>query len=227
MLTTDTLENNLKSKRKGVVYDLGSLTDYKWVWDFQRVLVEKRLNSQIQDSLVLNEHNHVLTIGRNGHRENLLQEGLPLYEIERGGDITYHGPGQLVGYPIVDLQQYPLGIKQYVQLLEQVLVEALDQFDIKSEGRLGKETGVWTLSGRKIASIGVAVSHWISYHGFALNVSTDLSYFHRIKPCGFDSEVMTSIENELGKSISMREVKDMILSSFSERFALDLTQEEF
>ena len=185
------------------------------------MLVEKRRVSEMCDSLILNEHDHVLTIGRNGHDENLLEEGLPLHHIERGGDITYHGPGQLVAYPIIYLPDYSLGIKQYVQLLEQVIVSSLEEYGIKSEGRLGEETGVWTESGRKIASIGVAVSHWVTYHGFALNVSTDLTYFEKIRPCGFDFAVMTSVEREIGKTPSMNKVKGSVLKSFSEKFGLN------
>lgn len=223
MQTSESFESKAWSapKKKAILFDLGSSTDYKDVWDFQKLLVEKRIVSTLPDSLILNEHAHVITIGRNGHTQNLLEDGLPLHHIERGGDITYHGPGQLVGYPIIYLPEHSLGIKQYVQLLEQIIVNALDEYGIDSEGRLGKETGVWTTSGRKIASIGVAVSHWVTYHGFALNVNTDLSYFEKIRPCGFDSSVMTSVQRELGKSTSMSEIKERVSRNFSDKFRLD------
>lgn len=226
MLAKGSSEGKTQSipERKATLFDLGSSTDYKHVWEFQKALVEKRRVSEMCDSLILNEHDHVLTIGRNGHDENLLEEGLPLHHIERGGDITYHGPGQLVAYPIIYLPDYSLGIKQYVQLLEQVIVSSLEEYGIKSEGRLGEETGVWTESGRKIASIGVAVSHWVTYHGFALNVSTDLTYFEKIRPCGFDCAVMTSVEREIGKTPSMNKVKGSVLKSFSEKFGLNFQE---
>ncbi|HVB13018.1 MAG TPA: lipoyl(octanoyl) transferase LipB [Nitrososphaerales archaeon] len=207
-----------------MVYDLGFSEDYKEIWDFQKRLVELRNQNQTCDSLIMVEHSHVLTLGRNGHRENVLTEDLPLFEIERGGDITYHGPGQLVVYPIISLQDFSIGVKQYVVLLEQVLVDTLLHFGISSEGKLGQQTGVWVDGLRKIASIGVATSHWTTYHGFALNVNTDLSYFQRIRPCGFESSVMTSISKELGRPVPMNEVKEKIVSSFSQTFEADLVQ---
>ena len=157
----------LPPKRNANLHDLGSSTDHKQVWEYQKKLVEQRRASLIPDSLILNEHSHVLTLGRNGHSENLLEDGLPLFQIERGGDITYHGPGQLVAYPIILLENYSIGVKQYVQLLESVIVDVLKAYGIESEGQLGEKTGVWTKSGRKIESIGVAVSHWVTYQGFA------------------------------------------------------------
>lgn len=214
-------EEGLHPKRKADLHDLGSSTDYKQVWEYQKKLVEQRRASLIPDSLILNEHSHVLTMGRNGHSENLLEDGLPLFQIERGGDITYHGPGQLVAYPIILLESYSIGVKQYVQLLESVIVNVLREYGIESEGKLGNETGVWTKSGRKIASIGVAVSHWVTYHGFALNVGTDLSYFEKINPCGFNSKVMTSMEKELRTIVEMNDVKHRVVKSFSEDFRLN------
>ncbi len=211
------------SSRQGfILYDLERACDYKQVWEFQKRLVELRLQNKISDSLILVEHPHVLTLGRNGHRENLLVDNLPVFEVERGGDVTYHGPGQLVVYPIVRLQDYSLGVREYVELLEKVVIDVLEQFGVKSEGRLGAETGVWVGGLRKIASVGVATSHWITFHGFALNVNTDLSYFERIRPCGFDSSVMTSMAKELGKPIQMSDVKRRIVDSFSKRFGIEI-----
>ncbi|MGA2875760.1 MAG: lipoyl(octanoyl) transferase LipB [Nitrososphaerales archaeon] len=211
----------MNSTRNLILYDLGFSEDYKQVWEFQKRVVELRNLNQTSDTVIMVEHSHVLTLGRNGHRENILINDLPVFEIERGGDVTYHGPGQLVIYPIISLQDYSLGIKQYVQKLERVLVDTLTQFGISSEGRLGQDTGVWIDGSRKIASIGIATSHWTTYHGFALNVNTDLSFFERIRPCGFDSTVMTSMSKELGKLIDMNEVKDKIVSCFSETFDVD------
>lgn len=164
------------------------------------------------------EHSHVLTTGRNGRKENILKRDLPIFEIERGGDVTYHGPGQLVVYPIISLTDYSLGVKQYVEKLELVLVDVLAHFGIISEGKLGEKTGVWVDDLRKIASIGVATSHWTTYHGFALNVNTDLSYFEKINPCGFESSVMTSMSKELGRPVEMAQIKDRVVSSFSKVF---------
>ena len=209
-------------KERLTIFDLGYSTDYNRVWAFQKRLVELRRLEQIQDSVVVVEHNHVLTLGRSGKKENVLSNDLPLYEIERGGDVTYHGPGQLVVYPVVSLQERSLGTRQYVELLESIIVETLFRFGIRSEGRLGEETGVWTEWGRKIASIGIATSHWITYHGFALNVNTDLSYFAKIRPCGFESTVMTSVAKELGATLDLNEVKICILQTLSAKFGAKL-----
>lgn len=210
-----------------ILFDLGFSKDYKHVWDLQKRLVELRAIKKIPDSVIVVEHNHVLTSGRSGKRENVLSSDLQLYEIERGGDVTYHGPGQLVVYPLVSLQERSLGTKQYVELLESVMVETLLHFGIRSEGKLGKETGVWTESRRKIASIGVATSHWITYHGFALNVNTDLSYFAKIKPCGFESSVMTSMANELGATVDLKEVRTGILKCLSAKLDMELSPAAF
>jgi lipoate-protein ligase B len=212
------------SKGKFLTCDLGFSDDYKKIWDFQKRIVELRNLNLISNALIMVEHSHVLTIGRNGHTENILSGDLPIFTIERGGDVTYHGPGQLVVYPIISLKDYSLGIKQYVEKLESVLVKTLDNFGIIAEGRLGEQTGVWVEEKRKIASIGVATSHWTTYHGFALNVNTDLSYFQKIRPCGFESSVMTSMSKELGHSIAMQDVKSKTLSSFSETFGTDLAE---
>jgi len=222
-MQTDQIPNsdNVNSTRKLILYDLGFSEDYKQVWEFQKRVVELRNLNQTADTFIMVEHSHVLTLGRNGHRVNILTNDLPVFEIERGGDVTYHGPGQLVVYPIISLQDHSLGIKQYVQKLERVLVDTLTQFGISSEGRLGQDTGVWVDGSRKIASIGIATSHWTTYHGFALNVNTDLSYFEKIRPCGFDSTVMTSMSKELGKPIDMNELKSKIVSCFSDTFDVD------
>ena len=216
---------NQYQRPKGLLYDLGFVSDYNIVWQFQKLLLEKRIAREIPDTLVLVEHDHVLTLGRSSHFDNILVEGLPKFEIERGGDVTYHGPGQLVAYPIISLQERSLGVRQYVELLEAVISDALDHFGLKSNGKLGRLTGVWIDDKRKIASIGVAASHWVTYHGFALNVNTDLTYFQKIRPCGFESSVMTSVRKELGReSVEMGEVKNSILEASSERFQLEFEQ---
>jgi lipoyl(octanoyl) transferase len=212
-----------RPKKLASLYDLGFQTDYKLVWDFQKELVERRIAGTIPDSLILVEHDHVLTMGRNSHRENILIQGLPSYEIERGGDVTYHGPGQLVAYPIVSLADGGLGVRQFIEKLEAVIVETLGTFGLASVGKLGPLTGVWVDGYRKIASIGVACSHWVTYHGLALNVSTNLSYFQKIKPCGFEAGIMTSLERELGNAVDMRRVKESLLASFSVAFGAEFS----
>ncbi len=196
-----TLAPNSKRLNTIDIYDIGFSRNYKAVWDFQRELLHKRIGDEIPDSLIFVEHDHVITLGRSSHFENILTKDLPTFEIERGGDVTYHGPGQLVAYPIFSLESRALGVRQFVQLLETILVETLEKLGISgAEGKLGKDTGVWIDGKKKIASIGVAVSHWVSYHGFALNVNTDLSYFQKIRPCGYEARIMTSIKRELSSS---------------------------
>ena len=201
------------------VYDLGFVKDYKLVWDFQKELLGKRIESSIPDSLILVEHDHVITLGRSSHLENVMIRDLPIFEIERGGDVTYHGPGQLVAYPIVSLQEKNLGVRQFVELLEGSIIDVITELGIKNaEGKLGQATGVWIDNKRKIASIGVAVSHWVTYHGLALNVNTDLSFFQKIRPCGFDSTIMTSLSKELQvERIDINKVKLGLADSFSRR----------
>ena len=211
-----------RPKKDALLYDLGFSADYGTVWNFQKVLLDKRISSKVPDCLVLVEHDHVLTLGRSSHVENILVRGLPQYEIERGGDVTYHGPGQLVAYPIVSLSERALGVRQYIELLESVVSEVLAHFGVSSRGQLGALTGVWVDGKRKIASIGVAASHWVTYHGVALNVNTDLSYFQKIKPCGFESSVMTSLSKELHQdSVEMEEVKKEFILSFSDLFGVE------
>jgi lipoyl(octanoyl) transferase len=212
-------------KRIALLYDLGFSQDYRTVWEFQKKLVDRRIADEITDSLILVEHDHVLTMGRNSHEENILIRGLPRFEIERGGDVTYHGPGQLVAYPILSLTANSLGVRQYVEFLEKSVMDLLGGFGLTAIGKLGQLTGVWVEGKRKIASIGVACAHWVTYHGLALNVSTDLSYFQKIKPCGFEAGIMTSLKKELGREVEMNEVKEKFLESFSKTFDLTLQVE--
>jgi len=166
--------------------------------EWQRQLAEDRIAGRLpHDLLVLLEHPSVVTLGRNSHAAHLLQpHGIDVFEVERGGDVTFHGPGQLVGYPILDLKAYTQDLHWYLRTLEQALIDALGLLDIPAERNPGF-TGVWT-RGRKIASIGVHVKQWVTWHGFALNVTTDLSHFDRIVPCGIQGVEMTSVQRERG-----------------------------
>ena len=166
--------------------------------EWQRQLAEDRIAGRLDhDLLLLLEHPPVVTLGRNSKAAHVLEPaGAEVFEVERGGDVTFHGPGQLVGYPILDLNGYKKDLHWYLRTLEQALIDALGQLGIPAERHPGF-TGVWT-RGRKIASIGVHVKQWVTWHGFALNVTTDLSDFERIVPCGIQDVVMTSVERETG-----------------------------
>jgi lipoyl(octanoyl) transferase len=171
---------------------------YSEALDWQRQLAEDRIAGRLShDVLLLLEHPPVVTLGRNSHAAHLLQPaGIDVFEVERGGDVTFHGPGQLVGYPILDLHDYKQDLHWYLRTLEQALIEALGVLGIPAERNPGF-TGVWT-RGRKIASIGIHVKQWVTWHGFALNVTTDLTHFARIVPCGIPDVVMTSVQRETG-----------------------------
>jgi lipoyl(octanoyl) transferase len=172
---------------------------YREALDWQRQLADDRIAGRLtHDVLLLLEHPPVVTLGRNAHAAHLLQPaGIDVYEVERGGDVTFHGPGQLVGYPILDLRAYKQDLHWYLRTLEQALIDALGILDIPAERNPGL-TGVWT-RGKKIASIGIHVKQWVTWHGFALNVATDLADFDRIVPCGIPGVVMTSVEREGGR----------------------------
>ena len=202
---------------KTLVIDLQT-RDYKETWELQLSLVELRAQALVPDVLLLVEHPHVVTMGTSGKPENILSKRFPVYEVERGGDVTYHGYGQLVGYPIIDLTPRDKKVGRYVRALEAMLIETLDHFGISAQ-RIEGRTGVWIGEQKKIASIGVAVRSWITFHGFALNVSTDLSCFSTINPCGYESGVMTSITEQLGRPVSISEVKGPIRNAFEHVFA--------
>ena len=172
---------------------------YAEALEWQRRLADDRIAGRLDhDVLVLLEHPPVVTLGRNSHAEHLLQsDGIEIHEVERGGDITFHGPGQLVGYPILDLSGYKQDLHWYLRTLEQALIDTLALLEIPAERNPGL-TGVWT-RGRKIASIGIHVKQWVTWHGFALNVTTDLSHFDRIVPCGIQGVEMTSVAKERGE----------------------------
>jgi lipoate-protein ligase B len=198
--------------------DLGT-REFGEVWALQRELVVARQKDEIPDTLLFVEHPPVITAGRSAHRENLLRTGdLPIFEIERGGDVTYHGPGQLVGYPIFLLRPDERDLHVYLRNLEEALIRALARSNLTGE-RKSDWTGVWTAGGgRKLASIGVAVKRWVTLHGFALNVSTDLARFAAINPCGLDAAVMASMAGELGHPVAIDAVKGDVRQAFAEVF---------
>lgn len=198
-------------KRRCAVWDLG-LLDYREAWELQRKLVAQRLEGSRPDTLLLLEHPAVYTVGRRGNEANVRHLGLPVFEVERGGEATYHGPGQLVGYPIVSLPRGKLEIKAYIRDLEEVLIRTVAEFGIP--GERGVHAGLW-LGSRKLASIGVAVKHHVTYHGFALNVNNDLWPFHHIRPCGLDGSALTSMKEVIGGEVSVEAVKRVLLPHFS------------
>jgi len=189
----------------GNVFDLGTV-EYGEALGLQRRLVKMRTEDRIPDTLLLLEHDHVITLGRKTSAPNLKPQSIPVYEVERGGDATYHGPGQLVGYLIFRIEDHD--VRRFVSLIEEAIIGAVGQFGIAA-GRLDGHRGVW-VTGKKLASIGVAVSGWVSYHGFALNVNTDLSYFDLIRPCGLDPAAMTSMAMVLGRRVDVSRVRDEV-----------------
>ena len=204
--------------------DLGRMR-YAEALDLQRETVEQRKRGQIPDQLLIVEHPHVITLGRNGHMDNLLaseevlrRAGIDFHPINRGGDITYHGPGQVVGYPIFDLREWKRDVLAFIRAIEQALMDSLAEFGIKA-GRVPGCTGVW-VDGRKVAAIGVHISRWVTSHGFALNHTTDLSYFHYIVPCGLTKPV-TSMR-ELGVEASREQVVAALAHNFAKHFELDV-----
>lgn len=210
------------------VIDLG-LRRYREVWELQEKLLEeakglKQKKEPVLNHLLLVEHDPVYTLGKSGQEANLLISSLQLQakqaefiKVDRGGDITFHGPGQLVVYPIFDLENFGIGVKEYVGRLEEVVIRTVAEYGIKGE-RLAGATGVWLdsdrPSARKICAIGVKCSRFVTMHGFALNVNTDLDYFNYIHPCGFVDKGVTSVRQELNREIDMKEVKEKVLNHF-------------
>jgi lipoyl(octanoyl) transferase len=202
------------------VRDLGRMR-YAEALEVQRELVEQRKLGLIPDQLLFVEHPHVITQGRNGHAENLLASeealrsgGIEFYPTDRGGDITYHGPGQIVGYPILDLREWKRDVGLYLRAIEQMIIDALAEFSIHGI-RVPGCTGVW-VDGRKVAAIGVHISRWVTSHGFALNHTTDLRYFQYIVPCGLTKPV-TSMQ-ELGSDANREQVLAALSTSFAKQF---------
>lgn len=204
-----------------VLWDLDEM-DYIHTWELQKKLVAKKAKDRLTpDYLLFVEHPHVFTTGRKGNLENLLSRGkIPVYQVERGGDVTYHGPGQLVYYPIMDIMRREITVRDFVRALEEVTIVALGKLGIQAK-RIDGYTGVW-VGEKKIASIGVAVDHWVTFHGVALNVNTQLDYFFRIKPCGLRPDVMTSIEVIKGAKQEMQPVKKEVSAAFESVFRTKL-----
>jgi len=208
------------------VTDVGRLP-YSQALDLQNELATRRKHGDIPDQLLFVEHPHVITMGRNGHRENVLaseelleRAGIEFHPTNRGGDVTYHGPGQIVGYPILDLREWKRDVVGYVRAVEQAIIDALSAFGI-SGGRVEGATGVW-VDGAKVAAIGVHISRWVTSHGFALNLDTDLAYFHYIVPCGLTKPV-TSMR-ELGSDASRPAVLEALTQAFARSFGYDAMQ---
>lgn len=236
--------NSVANKRTRYI-NLG-LVDYKEAWDYQTTLFEKVLGIKsgnrslpedqqqlTENFLLFCQHPHVYTLGKSGKEDNLLVKtddlkgiGATYYHINRGGDITYHGPGQIVGYPIVDLENFFTDIHKYMRLLEEAVIQTIAEFGVKA-GRIPGLTGVWINydsqdSARKICALGVKTSRWVTMHGFALNVNTDLSYFHHIVPCGINDKAVTSLQKELGSAVDLNAVEEILKSKIANLFGMNL-----
>jgi lipoyl(octanoyl) transferase len=224
------------------IKDLG-LIDYKKCWDYQEelfaeILAVKSANRKenkteaTKNHLILCEHPHVYTLGKSGDKKNLLvnenylkSRGATFYKINRGGDITYHGPGQIVGYPILDLDNFFTDIHKYLRFLEEAVILTIKEYGLVSERSAG-ETGVWfdvgTPKARKICALGVKSSRWVTMHGFAFNVNSDLSYFGNIIPCGITDKSVTSLQQELGEKMNMEEVKNKVKLHLVDLFEMEI-----
>lgn len=218
--------------------DLGRVP-YAECWEYQRNLFEGLLRAKREGQagegagyLLLVEHPAVYTLGKSGHRENMLiseaylkQLGAEFFHIDRGGDITFHGEGQIVGYPILDLEQIGIGLREYIESIEQAVIETIAHYGIKG-GRIEGASGVWieeeNRPPRKICAIGVRSSRYITMHGFALNVNTDLRWFQYINPCGFSDRGVTSIEKEVGETVPMDEVKELLVEKFRKILKIEI-----
>ena len=200
------------------VKDLG-ISSYQEVWDLQKDFQKKRIEKRLDDTLILVEHEPVYTLGKNANKNHLLQSrdrSVNVFDIERGGDITFHGPGQLVGYPIIDLSYYRRSVSWYMRRLEQLAIDVLKDFGI-SASRIKGLTGVW-VGEEKIAAQGVRISRWVTMHGFSLNVNPDLSFYDGIIPCGIFDHGITSMEELLGSAQDMDDVKAMVVEKFNNLF---------
>jgi lipoate-protein ligase B len=204
------------------IWDLG-IVQYREAWKLQRRLHQHRVEGRIPDLLLLLEHPPTITIGRSGSLDNILisnkqmaQAGISLFFIDRGGDVTYHGSGQLVGYPILDLRNQGRDLRLYVRNLEEVMIRTLGDFSIEADSD-ESHPGVW-VRGEEIGAIGLSVRKWVSMHGFALNVNTDLDHFAFINPCGFSDKRATSMSKVIGRKISIEEVADHLKSHFCDTF---------
>lgn len=236
----------MKKNKKIILQDLGHI-DYKEAWDFQEQLFKQTIDLKIKNRkenteietpnhFLFVEHPHVYTLGKSGDITNLLankkklaSKGATFYKINRGGDITYHGPGQIVGYPILDLDNFFTDIHKYLRFLEEMVILTLAEYGIKGTRSEG-ETGVWldvgTPFARKICAMGVRASRWVTMHGFAFNVNTDLGYFDLMIPCGIKDKAVTSLSVELGKQVSMDVVKEKLLRHFCILFEAELIKQK-
>jgi lipoyl(octanoyl) transferase len=230
-------------KNKLVIFQDWGLLDYKTAWEKQEMIFSETVNAKvanrtnnshnpIPNHLILVEHPHVYTLGKSGDVGHLLldENGMiakhaSFYKINRGGDITYHGPGQIVGYPILDLDNFFTDIHLYLRTLEQAVIDTLAEYNIQS-GRLSGYTGVWldaeNEKARKICALGVRCSRWVTMHGFALNVNTDLDYFNNIVPCGINDKAVTSMKKELKKEVDMQQVKEVLVNNIIRLFEMHL-----
>jgi lipoyl(octanoyl) transferase len=236
---------NTSLNKKTKFLDLG-LMDYQQAWDYQTNLFQSILDVKSQNRalpaneqlttnnyLLFCEHPHVFTLGKSGDEKNLLLKKEDLhtieatyYHINRGGDITYHGPGQIVVYPIIDMENFFTDIHRYMRLLEESVIQTLAEFKINA-GRINGLTGVWidfedSRKARKICALGVKTSRWVTLHGLAFNVNTDLNYFNYIVPCGIDDKAVTSLKNELGKQQDMEQVKSILKNKLSSLFEMEI-----
>lgn len=232
---------------KEIQFEHLGLTDYKEAWDYQGKRFDAILELKSQNRkaapdaqvptpnyLIFCSHPHVYTLGKSGHEENLLigeellkSKGAAFYKINRGGDITYHGPGQLVGYPILDLDNFFTDIHKYLRYLEEAVIRTLAEYNIAA-GRIPGLTGVWLdyveqQNPRKICALGVKCSRWVTMHGFAFNINTDLDYFNNIVPCGISDKKVTSLKNELGYQVEMTEVEAKMLKHLGNLFEATIT----
>ncbi|UZR92735.1 lipoyl(octanoyl) transferase LipB [Chondrinema litorale] len=242
----------MEKNKKLYFENLGRIS-YKEAWDYQTKVftdtVETKLENRRKEIAGLPqettnnyflfcEHNHVYTLGKSGDKNNLFlnednlkQNGIEYFKINRGGDITYHGPGQVVGYPILDLDHFITDIHLYMRNLEEVIIKTLADYDIRA-GRIEKLTGVWIdyekmENPRKICAMGVKMSRWVTMHGFALNVNTDLNYFNNMNPCGITDKAVTSIQKELNRKVDLQEVEKNILKHFVDIFEIESFEEQF
>ena len=211
-----------------ILTDWGTI-DYREAWRRQEEIFDRQIDNKqnklpTENNLIFCEHPHVYTIGKSGNAGNMLIDDgtVPVYRTDRGGDITYHGFGQIVGYPVFDLESLGIGLREYITRLEEAVIRLLDDYDIEG-GHYAEGTGVWIDTAlpsktRKICAIGVKSSLYVTMHGFALNVNTDLSYFGRINPCGFTDRGVTSMKKELGKSLDIDEVKQKLFKHIEEVF---------
>ena len=202
-------------------------SDYREMWDLQNQLHQSVVNNGNEQYLILTEHKPVITIGKTGSKNNLLanpewliKQNIEVIENDRGGDITFHGPGQIVGYPILNLAKFKKDIHWYLRAIEDVIIKSLGELGLTAE-RQEKLTGVW-IENRKICAIGVKTSRWVTMHGFALNVLTNLDYFKMIVPCGINDKGVTSISHELGNTIDLNQVINILVSNFQDIFRVNL-----